>query len=111
MAVADSMLPCFTALGDQTANQLRDRFQQGLTQLAVEEHVERLIETSLGSNWTRLYDSVSRISVWPRYTPLINAISVHSISITRNLYCNIPRFIQDDLCRLQLVIVAGHCET
>ncbi|KAI0079941.1 kinase-like protein [Panus rudis PR-1116 ss-1] len=53
----DSAFPCFAALGEQTANQLRDRFQQGLTQSAVDEHVERLIETSLGSNWTRLYDS------------------------------------------------------
>lgn len=58
--MADSSLPCFAALGDQTAAQLRERFQQGLTQTAVEEHVNRLIETSLGSNWTRLYDSVSR---------------------------------------------------
>ncbi|KAH9946026.1 kinase-like protein [Epithele typhae] len=53
----DSTLPCFAAFGDQTAQQLRDRFQQGLTQAAVEEHVQRLIDTSLGSNWTRLYDS------------------------------------------------------
>ena len=56
----DSSLPCFAALGEQTAAQLRERFQQGLTQTAVEEHVNRLIETSLGSNWTRLYDSVRR---------------------------------------------------
>ncbi len=54
----DSTLPCFAAFGDQTAQLLRDRFQQGLTQSAVEEHVQRLIDTSLGSNWTRLYDSV-----------------------------------------------------
>ncbi|PIL24090.1 hypothetical protein GSI_13842 [Ganoderma sinense ZZ0214-1] len=53
----DSTLPCFAAFGEQTASQLRDRFQQGLTQAAVEEHVQRLIDTSLGSNWTRLYDS------------------------------------------------------
>ncbi|KAI1795771.1 kinase-like protein [Ganoderma leucocontextum] len=53
----DSTLPCFAAFGEQTAPQLRDRFQQGLTQSAVEEHVQRLIDTSLGSNWTRLYDS------------------------------------------------------
>ncbi|KAH8106978.1 kinase-like protein [Cristinia sonorae] len=53
----DSTLPCFAALGEQTAAQLRERFQQGLTQSAVEEHVQRLIDTSLGSNWTRLYDS------------------------------------------------------
>ena len=54
----DSTLPCFAAFGEQTASQLRERFQQGLTQSAVEEHVQRLIDTSLGSNWTRLYDSV-----------------------------------------------------
>ncbi|KAH9926215.1 kinase-like protein [Fomitopsis serialis] len=53
----DSALPCFAALGDQTAAQLRERFQQGLTHASVEDHVNRLVETSLGSNWTRLYDS------------------------------------------------------
>ncbi|KAI0831408.1 kinase-like protein [Trametes gibbosa] len=53
----DSGLPCFAAFGEQTASLLRDRFQQGLTQSAVEEHVQRLIDASLGSNWTRLYDS------------------------------------------------------
>ncbi|KAL1944535.1 hypothetical protein VTO73DRAFT_2965 [Trametes versicolor] len=53
----DSGLPCFVAFGEQTASMLRDRFQQGLTQAAVEEHVQRLIDASLGSNWTRLYDS------------------------------------------------------
>ncbi|KAI0375002.1 kinase-like protein [Pilatotrama ljubarskyi] len=53
----DSSLPCFAAFGEQTATLLRERFQQGLTQAAVEEHIQRLIDTSLGSNWTRLYDS------------------------------------------------------
>ncbi|GBE81999.1 predicted protein [Sparassis crispa] len=53
----DSTLPCFVALGEQTAAQLRERFQQGLTHAFVEEHVQRLIDTSLGSSWTRLYDS------------------------------------------------------
>ncbi|KAI0062271.1 kinase-like protein [Artomyces pyxidatus] len=53
----DSTLPCFAAFGDQTAAQLRERFQQALTHSLVAEHVERLIDTSLGSNWTRLYDS------------------------------------------------------
>ncbi|KAF9652874.1 kinase-like protein [Thelephora ganbajun] len=53
----DSSMPCFTALGEQTAVQLRERFQQGLTHSLVAEHVDRLIETSLGSSWTRLYDS------------------------------------------------------
>ncbi|KAI0054091.1 kinase-like protein [Auriscalpium vulgare] len=53
----DSTLPCFAAVGDQTAVQLRERFQQALTHSLADEHVERLIDTSLGSNWTRLYDS------------------------------------------------------
>ncbi|VDB82984.1 unnamed protein product [Peniophora sp. CBMAI 1063] len=53
----DSTLPCFAAFGEQTAQLLRDRFQQKLTQSLVEEHVERLVDTSLGSHWTRLYDS------------------------------------------------------
>jgi phosphatidylinositol kinase/protein kinase (PI-3 family) len=56
--VIDSTLPCFAAFRDQTANQLRDRFQPALTHSLVEEHVNRLIDSSLGSNWTRLYDSV-----------------------------------------------------
>ena len=56
---ADSTLPCFAASGDQTAAQLRERFQQALTHSLVAEHVDKLIDTSLGSTWTRLYDSVS----------------------------------------------------
>ncbi|KAF8831285.1 hypothetical protein HHX47_DHR1000414 [Lentinula edodes] len=53
----ESTLPCFAAFGDQTAAQLRDRFQPALTHSLVGELVERLIDTSLGSHWTRLYDS------------------------------------------------------
>ncbi|EIW85170.1 kinase-like protein [Coniophora puteana RWD-64-598 SS2] len=53
----DSSMPCFAAFGEQTANQLRDRFQPALTHSLVGEHVDRLIDSSLGSNWTRLYDS------------------------------------------------------
>lgn len=53
----DSTLPCFAAFGEQTANQLRDRFQPALTHSLVREYVDRLIDSSLGSNWTRLYDS------------------------------------------------------
>ncbi|KAG2157127.1 kinase-like protein [Suillus clintonianus] len=53
----DSKLPCFAAFGDQTAAQLRDRFQPALTHSLVGEYIDRLIDTSLGSNWTRLYDS------------------------------------------------------
>lgn len=55
----DSTLPCFAASGEQTAAQLRERFQQALTHSLVVEHVDKLIDTSLGSTWTRLYDSVS----------------------------------------------------
>ena len=55
---SDSSMPCFVALGEQTATQLRERFQQGLTHSLVAEHVDRLIEASFGSSWTRLYDSV-----------------------------------------------------
>jgi phosphatidylinositol 4-kinase len=58
--VLDSKLPCFAAFGEQTAAQLRDRFQPALTHSLVGEYIDRLIDTSLGSNWTRLYDSVSR---------------------------------------------------
>ncbi|KAF9264648.1 kinase-like protein [Marasmius fiardii PR-910] len=53
----DSTLPCFAALGEQTAAQLRERFQPALTHSLVGEMVERLIYSSLGSHWTRLYDS------------------------------------------------------
>ncbi|TFK76426.1 kinase-like protein [Pluteus cervinus] len=53
----DSTLPCFAAFGEQTANMLRERFQPALTHSLVGEYVDRLIDTSLGSHWTRLYDS------------------------------------------------------
>ncbi|KAF9227901.1 kinase-like protein [Gyrodon lividus] len=52
----DSTLPCFAAFGEQTASQVRDRFQPALTHSLVGEYVDRLIDSSLGSNWTRLYD-------------------------------------------------------
>ncbi|KLO10668.1 hypothetical protein SCHPADRAFT_856337 [Schizopora paradoxa] len=53
----DSALPCFAALGEQTAQQLRDRFQPKSNAQSASEFAERLIVSSLGSNWTRLYDS------------------------------------------------------
>ncbi|TEB31287.1 kinase-like protein [Coprinellus micaceus] len=53
----ESALPCFAIYGDQTATQLRDRFQPTLTHSLVGNHVERLITASIGSHWTRLYDS------------------------------------------------------
>ncbi|GMM33652.1 1-phosphatidylinositol 4-kinase [Saccharomycopsis crataegensis] len=52
----ESTLPCFKA-GDQTANQLRQRFQLHLTDGECEEFVENfLIQKSNGSLYTRLYD-------------------------------------------------------
>jgi len=53
----DSTLPCFAAFGEQTAQMLRDRFQQALPHSAIGDYVDRLIMSSMGSNWTRLYDS------------------------------------------------------
>ncbi|KAJ6547580.1 kinase-like domain-containing protein [Mycena capillaripes] len=53
----DSTLPCFAAFGEQTASQLRDRLQPAMTHSLVGEYVDRLIDSSLGSSWTRLYDS------------------------------------------------------
>ncbi|KAF8350695.1 kinase-like protein [Amanita rubescens] len=55
--IINSALPCFAAFGEQTAGYLRDRFQPTLTHALVGEYIDRLIDTSLGSHWTRLYDS------------------------------------------------------
>lgn len=54
----DSAMPCFTVSGENTASQLRERFQPALTHSLVGDLTDRLIENSLGSHWTRLYDSV-----------------------------------------------------
>ena len=67
-ATEDSTLPCFAASGEQTAAQLRERFQQALTHSLVVEHVDKLIDTSLGSTWTRLYDSVGMATFLIRRT-------------------------------------------
>lgn len=53
----DSKLDCFMMFGEQTSQHLRERFQLGLTQAAVDAYLDRLIVSSIGSNWTRLYDS------------------------------------------------------
>lgn len=55
----DSTLPCFAALGAGTAGALKQRFEPTLPDVAILPHCERLIDASVGSNWTRLYDSVS----------------------------------------------------
>jgi phosphatidylinositol 4-kinase len=67
--VVESALPCFAIYGDQTATQLRDRFQPTLTHSLVGDHVERLITASIGSHWTRLYDSVSLPFISPGSVP------------------------------------------
>ncbi|CBQ69345.1 related to PIK1-phosphatidylinositol 4-kinase [Sporisorium reilianum SRZ2] len=57
----DSKLPCF-ALGDLTASNLRDRFQLALSQSQCDEFVDRLILSSAGSAFTRLYDMYQRLT-------------------------------------------------
>ncbi|SPO24141.1 related to PIK1 - phosphatidylinositol 4-kinase [Ustilago trichophora] len=57
----DSKLPCF-ALGDLTAGNLRDRFQLALSQTQCDEFVDRLILSSAGSAFTRLYDMYQRLT-------------------------------------------------
>ncbi|KAI8376392.1 kinase-like domain-containing protein [Radiomyces spectabilis] len=51
-----SNMPCFQ-MGEQTVQQLRDRFQPHLTESQVEEFVDKLITTSCGNIFTRLYDT------------------------------------------------------
>ena len=97
----DSSLPCFAAFGEQTASQLRDRFQQGLTQFAVEEHVQRLIDTSLGSNWTRLYDSVRRCHpLRRRIRVLTSDCDTSSTNTIRSLSCDALEGYYNYLLRL-----------
>lgn len=86
--ILDSKLPCFAAFGEQTAAQLRDRFQPALTHSLVGEYIDRLIDTSLGSNWTRLYDSVSRETRAIMYSKLS---SFCSINIIHNPFCSLGR--------------------
>ncbi|CDW97329.1 hypothetical protein [Sporisorium scitamineum] len=57
----DSKLPCF-ALGDLTASNLRDRFQLALSASQCDEFVDRLILSSAGSAFTRLYDMYQRLT-------------------------------------------------
>ncbi|WWD02071.1 hypothetical protein V865_000109 [Kwoniella europaea PYCC6329] len=53
----NSKLDCFTLFGEQTSTHFRERFQLGLTTHAVDSYLERLIVSSTGSNYTRLYDT------------------------------------------------------
>ncbi|WVR09318.1 hypothetical protein IAU60_006383 [Kwoniella sp. DSM 27419] len=53
----DSKLDCFNLFGEQTSTHFRERFQLGLTTQAVDAYLERLIVSSTGSNYTRLYDT------------------------------------------------------
>jgi hypothetical protein len=87
--LSDSKLPCFAAFGEQTAVQLRDRFQPALTHSLVGEYIDRLIDTSLGSNWTRLYDSVSRETKAIVHSKLISSCS---INITHSPFCSLSQF-------------------
>ena len=84
-----STLPCFAPYGEQTAHHLRDRFQPTLTHSLIGEYVDRLIDTSLGSNWTRLYDSV-RFFFEGKSDGLLTGTA--SINIIRNPSCSLPTF-------------------
>ena len=55
-ARTDSNLPCFSS-GEQTAQLLRERFQLSLTRVQCDEFVDRLIDSSALSVFTRLYDA------------------------------------------------------
>lgn len=56
-----SKLPCFDS-GTATVLQLRERFQLGLSAPQLDEHVDRLVLSSAGSAFTRLYDTFQRHS-------------------------------------------------
>lgn len=56
-----SKLPCFDN-GVATVQQLRERFQLGLSLPQLDEHVDRLVLSSAGSAFTRLYDTFQRHS-------------------------------------------------
>lgn len=56
-----SKLPCFgNGLG--TVQQLRERFQLGLSGSQLDDHVDRLVLSSAASAFTRLYDTFQRHS-------------------------------------------------
>ena len=77
----DSTLPCFMVYGEQTANQLRDRFQPTLTHAFIGDHINKLIDSSLGSHWTRLYDSVRSMSFWMQNYSNVEQYQYYSQSI------------------------------
>ncbi|CAO3586710.1 unnamed protein product [Absidia cylindrospora] len=56
MMCKDSKLACFQS-GEQTIQQLRDRFQLHLTEPQAEEFVDRMIMSSCGNVFTKLYDT------------------------------------------------------
>jgi hypothetical protein len=70
--------------GEQSANQLRDRFQPTLTHAFIGDHINKLIDSSLGSHWTRLYDSVRSTSSWADLLILMWG----SINIILSRYCD-----------------------
>lgn len=59
--LAESRLPCF-AIGEQTAQQLRERFQQNLTRKQSDEFVDRLLDSSALNSFTKLYDAFQTFS-------------------------------------------------
>ena len=58
---SNSKLPCFNS-GEATSQHLRDRFQLSLSATQVDDFIDRLILSSAGSAFTRLYDTFQRHS-------------------------------------------------
>lgn len=56
MMCKDNKLPCFQN-GEQTVQQLRDRFHLQLTEPQAEEFVDKMIMSSCCNVFTRLYDT------------------------------------------------------
>ena len=56
LLIAGSQLPCFKNGCSTTVRNLRNRFHMGLTEQELERKVEQLIQDSLNSLSTKLYD-------------------------------------------------------
>lgn len=100
---ADSTLPCFMVYGEHSANQLRDRFQPTLTHAFIGDHINKLIDSSLGSHWTRLYDSVRSTSSWVQTYSNVEAVSI-LFSIDTVTISSIAYIIHSFICRFQIAL-------
>jgi len=102
----DSALPCFAAFGEQTSVQLRERFQPLLTHSLVGGYVDRLIDSSLGSHWTRLYDTVS-LGFVPSISAQSHLLRLRSINTIRSQSYDTFRGALKTVSRAKLSIESG----